>query len=204
MLDRVIDFLPIPTNEHVDRVYRNRRLRELKSYCVKDDVGFYPESIRPPLFAKAVDEYVAEKTKTDLPKSQFTETTKHKDTFNDWVEELKDYKEIGGLLDLTNQQMKVICYASEPGMFLETDEAGITFRSSTILPQVSPVDIQHANPLVSWHTHPTGSEVPSKGDIEHIKSVLKLTDKQFFFVIYSPLKNRSYWYRMCPMKKSNN
>ena len=63
-------------------------------------------------------------------------------------------------------------------------------------------DLQRADVIIDWHSHPDRMGDLGKGDLEHIQEALKVFgDKDVYFVVYRPLNNTPYWYKAQPLQK---
>lgn len=203
MLERILDWLPIPTDTHIDRRIRNKRLRELKQYSCENNLGFYPVSVRNlPEFAQEVNAYIEQKARKDLPQSQFQESMRV-GTIDHWAREMSDWVEIGGILGYNGSLYEMTYSPPKPtNMRLETNGIGANFTSSTRTKSFSREGLEKANAVIDWHTHPDGMGDPSKGDVKHISGAMEvLGDREIFFVIYRPLNNQVYWYKAQPLQK---
>src|SRR3989338_2135472 len=144
MLEKIVDWLHLPTDASIDRRLRIRRLRELRHYAVENDLGFYPQLVQAPLhLSEDVNKYIQQKAREDLPEVQFRKSIKV-GTLEEWAKVMNDWVEIGGILGYDNSHLFEMNYSPpEPrNMSFQRRGAGAHFRTSTQIKSLYPQDLQ--------------------------------------------------------------
>ena len=212
VLTRIIDpFKLRPVDEVRGKRLRKQKLDEVRQYCKKQGLKFYPEELtRLPFFAKEAIRYIEERARRDLPREQFEDRLNFHD-LSKWVE-------IGGVLGYNGHLFEMNYAEPDPGNIqLEVrlptgatvsqriwtelyhgnpDDARV-ISSSTTMKSVSGEDLERAKYVVDWHTHHVGFGEMSEGDAGHINCAIEKfgQDKPIYFVVFRPAKNQSVWYQ---------
>lgn len=191
-LTRLVQYFTLSQDEKIDRRLRKQELCEVRQYCTEQGLEFYPEEVaKLPVFADEVNGFIERKARRDLPRQQFENSLRLAD-LSKWVE-------IGGVLGY-NGKMFEMCYSPPDSRYIQVEKR---FPNGRIISSATPTgrfcldDLNRAEYIIDWHTHPTGFGEVSEGDVDHIKEFLEKfgEGKQIFFVVYRPAKNQSVWYQ---------
>jgi len=212
VLTRIIDpFKLRPVDEVRGKRLRKQKLDEVRQYCKKQGLKFYPEELtRLPFFAKEAIRYIEERARRDLPREQFEDRLNFHD-LSKWVE-------IGGVLgynghlfemnysepDPRNVQREVrlptgatISQRIWTELYHGDPNDARVISSSTSMKSVSREDLERAKYVVDWHTHHVGFGEMSEGDAGHINCAIENfgQDKPIYFIVFRPVTNQSVWYQ---------
>lgn len=193
ILTRILDsFKPRPLDEVIDSRLRKREQGKVKQYCKSQGLEFYPEEVANlPIFADEVSGFIERKARRDLPRQQFENSLRLADLSN-WVE-------IGGVLGY-NGKMFEMSYSPPDSRYVQVEKRfpnGRTISSDTPARRFCLEDLNRAEYIIDWHTHPCGFGEISKGDVDYIKEFLEKfgEGKQIYFVVFRPAKNKFVWYQ---------
>ena len=191
-LTRLVGYFASSQDDKIDIRLRKRELSKIRQYCLEQGLEFYPEEvIKLPAFANEVNGFIERKAKRDLPRQQFENSLRLAD-LSKWVE-------IGGVIGY-NGKMFEMSYSPPDSRYIQVEKRfpnGRTISSTTPSGRFCLDDLNRAEYIIDWHTHPVGFGEVSEGDVDYIKEFLEKfgEGKQIYFVVFRASKNQSIWYQ---------
>lgn len=194
LIDKLISQSNFPRRLSVEDRLRKKKLKEIKRYCDVQGFDFYPQELtRLPFFADEINDHIESSAIRELPVEQFEERLK--------VNDLSKWVEISGFLGY-NDSLFVMSH-----LHPDSDNVRLVMgpygdglpeiKSSSPGGTILTEDIEKADYIIRWHTHPIGWSELSKEDAKSINENIKRIgeDKPIYFVVYTPAMNKSIWYQ---------
>lgn len=182
------------THAEASEIYRR--------FCDEKEFPFYPQFMKDlPFFCLDINNFISDRGKRDLSEAQFRGDVSLDCLWGISTQQRRDLGEMNGILGYSDIGITELKYTPPEKTQFKTSNGKIIEVISSIDHSFDSNELDSEKAIIIYHSHPIGDGKLELADVVgmyHITRCIDISKKDFFFNLYIPKKDKTYWYKATP------